>query len=67
MDSPSLPGTSILGEQKQFAKINSSITFTCNLEINENNAFQVDQFEKIKEKRIIWLKNGNLIDFDVSQ
>lgn len=66
MDSPSIPGTSIEGEQRQFAKTNSSITFPCHLEIDEHNAFQVAKFKQLKKKRIDWLKNGQKIDFEVS-
>ena len=65
MDSPSLPGTSIEGEQQQFAKTNSSITFPCHLEIDERNPFQVAKFQLLKQKRIDWLKNGQKIDFEV--
>lgn len=67
MDSPYF-GAAIEGSRIQAVKMHSTITLTCRVEINENHIKQFTKQESNNNnaRRIEWLKDGKIINFEVS-
>lgn len=67
MDSPYF-GAAIEGSRIQAVKMHSTITLTCRVEINENHIkhFTKQESNNNNARRIEWLKDGKIINFEVS-
>lgn len=66
-DSPYF-GAAIEGSRVQGVKMHSTITLTCRVEINENHVKQFTKPESNNHnaRRIEWMKDGKIINFEVS-